>query len=104
MPAASHPMDVLRTACSFSGAEAEAAGGGTDGGATPYDPDAVRGQADGLLALLPGALLYRHAFAARGERPDVAGGAASLAAWILDPAARPRRRDRPTRSPPWTRP
>ena len=84
MPVASHPMDVLRTACSFAGAEAEAASAGANTGATPYDPAAVRGQADGLLALLPGALLYRHAFAVRGERPDVAGGAASLAAWILD--------------------
>ena len=83
MPAASHPMDVLRTACSFAGADAESAPAPA-GGAAPYDPDAVRGRADGLLALLPGALLYQHAFAARGERLDVGEGAPSLAAWILD--------------------
>lgn len=83
MPAASHPMDVLRTACSFAGAEAQTASG-ANAGAAPYDPAAVRGQADGLLALLPGALLYQHAFAAGGERLDVGGGAPSLAAWILD--------------------
>ena len=85
MPAASHPMDVLRTACSFAGAESEsAAAGGAGGSAAAYDRAAVRRQADGLLALLPGALLYRHAFAARGERLEVAGGAPTLAAWILD--------------------
>ena len=85
MPAACHPMDVLRTACSFAGAEAAAAaetdpahGGGSD------DPATVRDQADALLALLPGALLYRHAFAARGERLAVDGGELALAAWILD--------------------
>ncbi|MDE0445890.1 MAG: hypothetical protein OXH96_04385 [Spirochaetaceae bacterium] len=84
MPAASHPMDVLRTACSFAGAEAETSATGANAGAAAYDPAAVRGQADGLLALLPGALLYQHGFAARGERLDVGGGAPSLAAWILD--------------------
>ncbi len=88
MPAASHPMDVLRTACSFAGAETEAAAagnaGGAGAGAAAYEPAAIRGQADSLLALLPGALLYQHAFAARGERLEVSGGAPSLAAWILD--------------------
>ena len=85
MPAAAHPMDVLRTACSFAGAEAATASSGDAGAsAARYDPAAIRGQADRLLALLPGALLYRHAFAAGGERLDVSGGAPSLAAWILD--------------------
>ena len=82
MPAASPPMDVLRTACSFAGAEGAAAAGNPAAGAA--DATAMRTQADTLLALLPGALLYQHAFAARGERLDVAGGAPSLAAWILD--------------------
>jgi 2-methylcitrate synthase len=85
LPANSHPMDVLRTACSFAGAEAAtAASGGADADAARYDPAATCDEADGLLALLPGALLYQHAFAARGERLDVGGGAPSLAAWILD--------------------
>ena len=83
LPAACHPMDVLRTACSFAGAETAAAGGGPEGG-IPADAAAIRCQADTLLALLPGALLYRHAFAARGERIEVGGGDPSLAAWILD--------------------
>ena len=84
LPAASHPMDVLRTACSFAGAEAASDPAGGGGASAAYDPAAVRGEADGLLALLPGALLYQHAFAARRERLGVAGGAPSLAAWILD--------------------
>ena len=83
MPAAAHPMDVLRTACSFAGAEAVAAAAGAPEGGIPAHPAAIREQADSLLALLPGALLYQHAFAARGERLAVEGGEPSLAAWFL---------------------
>lgn len=84
MPAGAHPMDVLRTACSFAGAEAAAAAGGVPEGAIPAAPAIMREQADALLALLPGALLYHHAFATRGERLALEGGAPELAAWILD--------------------
>ena len=82
MPADSHPMDVLRTACSFAGAETPSGGAGA--GADRYDAAAIRGQADTLLALLPGALLYHHGFATSGERIDIRGGDPSLAAWMLD--------------------
>ena len=94
LPASCHPMDVLRTACSFIGAEATA---GDD--ATAYaDMAAIRAQADRLLAALPGALLYQHAFATRGVRLDPASGEHSLAAHFLhllhaaggpEPAAEP---------------
>jgi 2-methylcitrate synthase len=76
LPAACHPMDVLRSACSFIGAEAS-------GDATAGDSAAIRDQADALLAVLPGALLYHHAFAERGERLDTDSGESSLAAHFL---------------------
>ena len=75
-------MDVLRTACSFAGAEA--AGAEAGGGTVSADPAAIREQADTLLAKLPGALLYHHAFATRGRRLVVDGGTSSLAAHFLD--------------------
>ena len=77
LPAACHPMDVLRSACSFIGAETAAAG------PAPAAGNAIRAQADALLAVLPGALLYHHAFAERGERLDTHTGADSLAAHFL---------------------
>ena len=102
LPAACHPMDVLRTACSFIGAEQEAAtpdaagagagagvgaGAAADVGAAAADAAAfrehVREQADALLAAAPGALLYQHAYAARGERIGVDSGERSLAAHFL---------------------
>ena len=102
LPASCHPMDVLRTACSFIGAEAttgEAAAGraaavaagpvaaeavATAGGASATAGVAtIRSQADRLLAALPGALLYHHAFATRGVRLDPASGEHSLAAHFL---------------------
>ena len=101
LPASCHPMDVLRTACSFIGAEAtagEATAGRADGGAAapvgraaaPVGEAsasggvaAIRAQADRLLAALPGALLYQHAFATRGVRLDPASGEHSLAAHFL---------------------
>ena len=77
LPARCHPMDVLRTACSFIGAEAPAADGGM------ADTAAIRDQADALLAVLPGALLYHHGFAVRGERLDPDSGENSFAAHFL---------------------
>ena len=77
LPAACHPMDVLRSACSFIGAETCAAGDAPDGS------DAIRAQADALLAVLPGALLYQRAFAQRREPLDTDSGADSLAAHFL---------------------
>ena len=82
LPPACHPMDVLRTACSFAGAEAAGAEAGA--GTVSADPAAIREQADTLLAKLPGALLYHHAFATSGQRLVVDGGASSLAAHFLD--------------------
>ena len=77
LPAGCHPMDVLRSACSFIGAETPA------GAAATTDSAAIRDQADTLLAVLPGALLYHHAFAERGERLDTDSGESSLAAHFL---------------------
>lgn len=77
LPASCHPMDVLRCACSFIGAETCAAGDAPDGS------DAIRAQADALLAVLPGALLYQRAFAQRREPLDTDSGADSLAAHFL---------------------
>ena len=79
LPASCHPMDVLRTACSFIGAEAPAGDDATAYGGVA----AIRAQADRLLAALPGALLYQHAFATRGVRLDPASGEHSLAAHFL---------------------
>lgn len=88
LPASCHPMDVLRSACSFIGAEtgadAGAAGAETGGdAAAPAGSDAIRAQADALLAVLPGALLYQRAFAQRREPLDTDSGADSLAAHFL---------------------
>ncbi len=77
LPAACDPMDALRSACSFIGAEAAAAG------ARPAAGNEVRAQADALLAALPGALLYQQAFAQRRERLDTDTGEGSLAAHCL---------------------
>ena len=77
LPASCHPMDVLRSACSFIGAETG------DAANAPAGSDAIRSQADALLAVLPGALLYQRAFAQRREPLDTDSGADSLAAHFL---------------------
>ena len=77
LPAGCHPMDVLRSACSFIGAATPA------GDSAAGDSTLFREQADALLAVLPGALLYQHAFAERGERLDTDSGAGTLAAHFL---------------------
>ena len=77
LPAGCHPMDVLRSACSFIGAAAPA------GDAAAGDSATFRAQADALLGVLPGALLYQHAFAQRSERLHTDSGENSLAAHFL---------------------
>lgn len=77
LPAACQPMDALRSACSFIGAETGAAG------PPPAAGPEVRAQADALLAVLPGALLYQRAFAQRRERLPTDSGESSLAAHFL---------------------
>ena len=79
LPAACHPMDVLRSACSFIGAETDAGAPGAE----PAAGAAIREQADALLAALPGALLYQRAFAQRSEPLDTDSGASSLAGHFL---------------------
>jgi len=78
LPAATHPMDVLRTGCSALGAlEGEPS---TAGSAGPTDAGIARGIADRLVACFPSMLLYWHHFATTGKRitvettdPTVAG-------------------------------
>jgi 2-methylcitrate synthase len=63
IPAAAHPMDVMRTAVSMLGcALPESAG---------HDADAARDIADRLIASLGSMLLYWHHFALHGRRIDV---------------------------------
>lgn len=60
LPAASHPMDVLRTAVSVLGClEPEP---------PAHAPDGARALTDRLVARLPGALLYWHHFTQSGTR------------------------------------
>ena len=75
LPASSHPMDVMRTACSALGClepERDVA----DGGA----PIAV---AERLLACLPGALMYWWHYHRAGKRIDARSDAASVAGHFL---------------------
>jgi len=63
LPAAAHPMDVMRTGCSVLGAlEPERAG---------HDPAGARAIADRLLASFGSMLLYWHHFAHSGRRLEV---------------------------------
>ncbi len=81
IPAAAHPMDVLRTGCSLLGnlemEELPTAGGdaSTVGGA--------RGIADRLIATFPSMLLYWHHFVTSGRRIDVETDDEGLAAHFL---------------------
>jgi 2-methylcitrate synthase len=81
IPATAHPMDVLRTGCSFLGTvEPEhlpAAGAG---------PDSVAGAraiADRLLAVFPSMLLYWHHFATGGRRIAVEADEPTIAGHFL---------------------
>jgi len=75
IPAAAHPMDVLRTGCSMLGTlEPEAAA---------RDPAGARGIADRLLAVFPSILLYWHHFATSGRRIEVETADPTIAAHFL---------------------
>ena len=73
IPAQSHPMDVLRTACSLLGNEQP--------NTTIAQTQAI---ADQLLAQFPAILLYWHLFHTRSKRIDTASTTASTAAYVLE--------------------
>ena len=75
LPAASSPMDVLRTGVSMLGAVRPEE--------TGHDEMAARAIADALLASLPSMLLYWYQFAHDGKRLDVETGDDSIAAHFL---------------------
>lgn len=75
LPAATHPMDVLRTYTSVLGCLSPEAQG--------HAPEGARDIADRLLASFPSALLYWHHFAHRGERIQVETEDRSVAAHFL---------------------
>jgi 2-methylcitrate synthase len=81
LPAATHPMDVLRTGCSTLGAlEGEPS---TAGSAGPNDAAIARGIADRLVACFPSMLLYWHHFATTGKRITVETTDATVAGHFL---------------------
>jgi 2-methylcitrate synthase len=81
LPAATHPMNVLRTGVSALGAlHPEPA---PPGGPGPTDPTTARAIADRLLACLPALLLYWYHFAHHGRRIDVTTPTDTVAAHFL---------------------
>ncbi|MEO6873479.1 MAG: 2-methylcitrate synthase [Opitutaceae bacterium] len=82
IPAQAHPMDVLRTGCSFLGAlepaNLPAAGG------TSSDTCVTRELADRLIAVFPSMLLYWYHFSNRRMRIAVETADATLAAHFLN--------------------
>jgi 2-methylcitrate synthase len=75
LPAAAHPMDVLRTGVSVLGCiHPEAA---------DHNDDGARDIADALLASLPSMLVYWHQFARNGRRIDEEAGGDSIAEHFL---------------------
>jgi len=81
LPASSHTMGVLRTACSALGAmDPERAPAGS---AVPIDVTVARDIADRLIACFPSMLLYWHHFATRGKRIDPETDEPSLAGHFL---------------------
>jgi 2-methylcitrate synthase len=75
IPASAHPMDVLRTGCSFLGAvDPERPGYGIDG---------ARSIAERLVGSLGSMLLYWHHFANEGRRIETATDEPSLAGHFL---------------------
>ena len=81
IPAAAHPMDVLRTGCSALGTiepERLPTGGPDAGGVA-----GARAIADRLLAGFPSMLLYWHHFATAGRRIEVETADPTLAAHFL---------------------
>jgi 2-methylcitrate synthase len=75
LPAAAHPMDVLRTGVSVLGCVRPEPADHNDGGA--------REIADGLLASLPSMLLYWHHYARNGKRIAVDADSEPLAEHFL---------------------
>jgi 2-methylcitrate synthase len=81
LPASSHTMGVLRTACSALGAiDPERAPPGSAG---PNDIAAARDIADRLIASFPSMLLYWHHYATHGKRIEVETDEPTLAAHFL---------------------
>jgi len=75
LPAATHPMDVMRTAVSMLGClEPEPAG---------HDPALARSLIDRLVACLPSVLCYWHHFVHGGQRIDVETDDASVGGHFL---------------------
>ena len=75
IPAAAHPMDVLRTGCSILGAVLPERG--------DHSPEGARHIADRLLAVFPSMLLYWYHFAHHGKRIEVETDDDSIAAHFL---------------------
>ena len=81
IPATAHPMDVLRTGCSFLGTlEHEKL---PSAGAGAASAPGARDLADRLLACFPSMLLYWHHFARHGKRIMVDTADDSIAAHFL---------------------
>ncbi|HYO11422.1 MAG TPA: 2-methylcitrate synthase [Tepidisphaeraceae bacterium] len=80
LPAASHPMDVMRTGCSMLGClEPEPV---SDGG-IPGSPEAQVGLAERLLGAFPGMVMYWHQFHATGRRIEVQTDEQTIAGQFL---------------------
>lgn len=75
IPAAAHPMDVLRTGCSILG--------NVEPETLPPTPAAARTHADRLLAAFPSMLLYWHHWVTAGRRIEPVTAELSLAGHFL---------------------
>lgn len=75
IPAAAHPMDVMRSGCSVLGAVLPERG--------DHTPEGARHIADRLLAVFPSMLLYWYHFAHHGKRIDVETEDETIAAHFL---------------------
>jgi 2-methylcitrate synthase len=75
IPAAAHPMDVMRTGCSMMGAVLPERG--------DHTPEGARHIADRLLAVFPSLLLYWYHYAHHGKRIEVETDDDSIAAHFL---------------------
>jgi 2-methylcitrate synthase len=75
IPAAAHPMDVLRTGASMLGAVLPERG--------DHSPEGARHIADRLLAVFPSMLIYWYQFAHHGKRIDVETDDDSIAGHFL---------------------
>lgn len=75
IPAAAHPMDVLRTGCSILGTVLPEK--------DDMSPEGARHIADRLLATFPSMLMYWYHFARNGRRIDLETGEESIAAHFL---------------------